>query len=441
MRQKRRNYTPLLVFLFLVSLLIWQLPTLLRAIPSRYLQRGPSFLQTIARGEQNPLLPTAAAPQNAAALLLPTITPFPTHTFTPTPTPFILTTGEPPATPTPIPTNTQAPTPTATPIPIQGQARLEGFIHQFQDWNNCGPATLAMTLSYYGLRLNQTETAAFLKPSIEDRNVTPAEMAAYVNSQTQFQAIDRANGDLDTLRRLLDHGFPVIVEIGLDPPGEYAWMEWYGHYLLVVAYDDAQGQIWTYDSWFGTSEVPGENKHPFGRIVTYENLDSYWSQFNRNYIALYRPEEETILQTIIGPNMDDEVMWHNALAHSQQEAAAQPENGFYWFNLGTAYVNLGQYSLAADAYDQARSLGLPWRMLWYQFGPYEAYYQVGRYEDMITLANATLNVYEYFEETLYYRGLAHLALGNVAAAQRDLSKAVAFNPNFTPAVEALARLN
>lgn len=54
-------------------------------------------------------------------------------------------------------------------------------------------------------------------------------------------------------------GYPVIVELGLDPPGEYRWMGWYGHYLLLVAYDDETEQFWAYDSWFGASEVPVEN--------------------------------------------------------------------------------------------------------------------------------------------------------------------------------------
>ncbi|MBP7999251.1 MAG: C39 family peptidase [Chloroflexi bacterium] len=434
-RQKRRPVVSLAIIFILILLFIWQLPALLRTIPSRYLFRAPDFIQEIARGEQNPILPTAAAPSDAAALLAPTTIP------TSLPTPVVRATGGPPATPTPIPTSTPIPTATTPPIPIIGNARLEGIYHQFQDWNNCGPATLAMTLSYFGLAPNQTETAAILKPSQEDRNVSPNEMAAYVNTQTDIRAIDRVNGNLDTLRRLLDAGFPVIIEIGLDPPGEYAWLEWYGHYLLVVAYDDAQGQIWVYDSWFGTSEVPLENKHSFGRIVTYENLENYWAQFNRTYITLYSQEQESTLQAIIGAEWDDTLMWQNALVRSQNEATNTPENAFYWFNMGTAYNHLGDYVRAAAAYDQARAIGLPWRMLWYQFGPYEAYYQMGRYEDVITLTNATLQTYDYFEEALYYRGIAEQALGDLISARTDLEKAAAFNPQFTPAVEALAQLN
>lgn len=119
------------------------------------------------------------------------------------------------------PKATPSPSPTATPVPIPIAARLEGFQHQFQDWNNYGPATVAMTLSYFDLFVTQSDTAAVLKPNPEDRNVSPYEMAAYVNDNTPFTALDRANGRLDMLKRFVANGIPVIVEIGIDPPGEF----------------------------------------------------------------------------------------------------------------------------------------------------------------------------------------------------------------------------
>jgi len=85
-------------------------------------------------------------------------------------------------------------------------------------------------------------------------------------------------------------------------------------------------------------------------------------------------------------------------------------------------------------------LGLPWRMLWYQFGPYEAYYGVGRYEDVITLATVTLNVVGNLEESYYWRGLAYLAQENVDRARSDFGAALQYNPSFAPASEVLSSL-
>jgi tetratricopeptide (TPR) repeat protein len=435
---KRRILFLIAALLLMTAVFFWQLPAILKAMPSRYVARLPQPLQDLGvRGDGVAILPTVAAPMEAAALLqtapLPTTTP---SAPPPTPTPPALDVAT--AVPnTPTPTSTATP----TPIPIPAAVRLDGFRHQFQTWNNCGPATIAMSLSYYGLTLDQSETAVFLKPDPEDRNVSPYQMAAYVNENTLYAAIDRTNGTLETVKRLVAAGFPTVIELGIEPPGEYRWLGWYGHYLLIVAYDDALEQFWVYDSWFGTSDVPMENATVDGRILHYADADLQWRQFNRNYITLYRPEEAAQVAAIIGEDMDDAVMWSKSLTRTQAELTREPEDAFLWFNLGTIYNALGEYDKAATAFDQARAIGLPWRMLWYQFGPYEAYYQAGRYEDIITLADATLKDRPYFEEAYYYKGQALAALGDTDAARENFVKAAAFNPNFLPPTSALNELS
>ncbi|MBX3060765.1 MAG: hypothetical protein KF770_30260, partial [Anaerolineae bacterium] len=231
-----------------------------------------------------------------------------------------------------------------------------------------------------------------------------------------------------------------ILELGLNPPGDLSWMGWYGHYMLAVAYDDALQQFWVYDSWLGTGREALSNTDPNGRVLTYTDLARDWPHFNRNYIALYRPEQAQVVADIVGAEMDDVTMWQNSLYRAQQDAQSDPQNAFYWFNLGTSLNEAGNYAGAAQAFDQARAIGLPWRMLWYQFGPYEAYYQVGRYDDVILLTDTTLKDRPYFEESFYYKALAQAALDKVADARANLQRAIAFNPNFSPAAEALSQL-
>ena len=110
---------------------------------------------------------------------------------------------------------------------------------------------------------------------------------------------------------------------------------------------------------------------------------------------------------------------------------------FAWFNVGSNLTSLGRHEEAAAAYDQARVLGLPWRMLWYQFGPYESYYAIGRHDDVITLATTTLRTTSNLEESYFWRGLAFLAQGDVGRARTELQAALRYNPNFRPAKEAL----
>ena len=449
---------PATIFIFLV-IAAAALPAVLRAMPSRYVARLPEPIQALSQREQPVVLPTAVTARDAGYLLAeidaPAVLHAPTHAAPPTPTPLPTTAHSSAATnarasatatnAAPAPTDTPAPSPTPAPsatpsMPIPPSSRLPGRItHQFQDWNNCGPATLTMALTHFQVFKPQSQVASFLKPDKEDRNVTPAEMVAYVNEETELAALDRVNGNLDTLRRLLAAGFPVIVEIGNDPPGDYRWMGWLGHYLLAVAYDDDSHTIWVYDSWFGTSEVPQENAHDRGREWDYDTFDSYWRQFNSSYVVLFPPDERETVAGIIGSHMDDATMWQDALHRTQAELQANGEDAFAWFNLGTIYNHFGDYKRAADAFDYARTLGLPRRMLYYQFGPYEAYYETGRYEDVILLADVVLE-YPYFEEAYYYKGLALAALGNVRDARDNLEKAAAFNPNFAPAQVALQSL-
>ncbi|MDX1416252.1 MAG: C39 family peptidase [Candidatus Promineifilaceae bacterium] len=450
------KYKLLIPLATILILMIWALPALLKAIPDRYIARLPEPMQELGLPEErNPILPTVASPVKAQELIGDQAENNQDSTSNPTPTlnpslgtgsPTVTADGEttteanePP--PTPIVTPTHTVTPSPTPWPWPTAARLTGFQHKFQEWNNCGPATLAMALSYYDMNLNQMDTAAVLKPNPEDRNVSPQEMAAYVNDETPYHALFRVNGTAETLRRLVSNNMPVIVEIGIEPPGEFRWLGWYGHYLLIVAYDDDQEKFWVYDSWFGTSEEPLQNAHPDGRELSYNDLENYWPHFNRNYVVLYRPEEFETLASIIGAEMDGEVMWQKALSDAKNDVAQQPDNAFFWFNLGTAYNALGHYEQAATAFDQSRSIGLPWRMLWYQFGPYEAYLNTGRSEDVILLADTTLKDRPYFEESYYFKGLALEMQGNTEEAQRNFESAANFNPNFAPAVEALSNLN
>lgn len=436
----------------------------LETLPSRYLAQLPQFVQTWVIPEpESAILPAADVEVDTSALLraAPTavvITAADARPDAPAATepsaddgaidaPAGAVTADDgaadPATAEPSPTPTVAPTatPTATPPPALPAAyRLEGFTHHQQDWNNCGPATLAMGLSYFDVALTQYDTAAFLKPNEEDRNVSPDQLVAYVERETDYSALTRVNGSLDLLRTLIANDFPVIIEIGLDPPGEVAWLEWYGHYLLVTGYDDAAEELWVFDSLVWDAESLQDFNSPFGRSYPYADLQTYWPHFNQTYVVLYDPAQEATLAEILGPDLDDTTMWQAALAAAQDRVLTDDSDPFGWFNLGTAYTALGDFEAAATAYDKARAIGLPWRMLWYQFGPYEAYYQVGRYIDVILLANTTLNNRPYFEESFYYRGLAQQALGDAEAARESFAAAAEFNPNYAPAQQALAAL-
>ncbi len=307
-------------------------------------------------------------------------------------------------------------------------AQLTGFVHTFQGWNNCGPATLSIALSYWGIGASQANIAAFVKPDPEDRNVRPDELVAFVHSEG-YEATVRINGSLDLLKRLIRAGYPVIVQEGFDPePDRLGWM---GHYLLLTGYNDAAQSFNTMDSYLGPNESEA-----------YSKLDRYWRHFDRTYIVAYPPDQESEIAGLIGADMDDQTMYANALTQALNEKDQNPGDPFAWFNLGTIYVALGDYDAAATSFDLARERGTPWRMLWYEFGPYEAYLHVGgnRLYDVTTLADAVLKNNVYSEEAYYYKGLALQALGEATAARNEFNKALHYNPHYTAAYQALQAL-
>ncbi|MBN1955062.1 MAG: C39 family peptidase [Anaerolineae bacterium] len=402
----------LTIGLLLAAVFFAALPALVRALPGRYAYYMPEPLQQWRQVDHPDLLPTPAA----------TLPPAPTPI--PSPTPTVLPTLQ----PTPLPSPTPRPT-------LPAAHTLAGLRHEPQGWNNCGPATLAMALSYWGRSETQRELAPILKPDPEDKNVSPHEMADAVQ-EIGLQALVRVGGDLERLKRLLAAGFPVIVET------------WYvrdardqlGHYRLLVGYDDAAEQFITYDSLHGP-DLP----------IGYQELDELWRVFDRVYVVPYPAEREGQLAAVLGADWDEATAIAGALETARQEALEPPlscvayadcadAETFAWFDVGSNLLLLGQYEEAAAAYDRARVLGLHWRMLWYQFGPYEAYYAAGRYEDVIALANATLATTSNLEESYYWRGMALWGQGDVAAARADFETALHYHEDWSPAAEALAAI-
>ena len=308
--------------------------------------------------------------------------------------------------------------------PIAPRVALSGVSHQWQTWNNCGPATITMNLSYYGRSETQADSALFLKPNQDDKNVSPHELAAYAQT-LGYEAVVRVGGTMTLLKQLLSNGFPVIVETWLNPEDKGGL----GHYRLFTGYDEAGGYFIAEDSLNGS-----------GIQVSFAGFDPLWRVFNRTYLVVYPPEQTALVHALIGQAMLDQPMFETALATARAEAQADPTDAYAWFNLGTNYARLGQPALAASAFDEARRIGLPYRMLWYQFDLFESYLAVGRHQEVIDLSTALLKATGGLEELYYYRGLARQALGQGQLADDDFRAALDYNPNFSRAAEALAAL-
>lgn len=333
-------------------------------------------------------------------------------------------------TPTPEPTPTNTPTPSPTPLPVS--VTLPNIVNVPQAFNNCGPANLSIVLAYHGDDTTQTDAAAYLKPNQYDRNVSPWQINDYVNEQTPLKSIARSAGTIDHIREFVASGYPVVVERGADFNDGQGW---YGHYLTIFAYDDTTQTFLAMDTY---GEFGGWS--PNGISVAYDELWTTWKDFNYIFYVVYPEADQAQIETILGESLVDEAtMWLYAADRAREQITADPNDKFAWFNLGTSLTWMGQltgeqtyYEEATYAFDTARTFELPYRMLWYQFRPYMAYYKIGRFQDVIDLANATLTTTggKNVEETYYWLGNALSSTGDAVGAGNAYREALSINENF-----------
>ena len=345
---------------------------------------------------------------------------------------------------TPTPTITYTPTQTTTPLP--GKVILEGVRYQDQHgiWNYCGPTNLANALSYWGINRDRTVVGFVLKPLQLDKNVMPYEMLNYVQTQTDLTGVIRYGGTVELLKTLVANKFPVLIEKGTYiTETSTQKITWMGHYNLMVGYDDSQQVIIVRDTYFSPSKG-----YPPDYLITYDEIIKEWRGFNYTFLVIYPKDQEEKVSTILGDYLDETKNLETTLQKDHDEAASFDgiDKFFALFNVGSTFVYLRNYSEAAYAYDQAFQLlakmpeeQRPYRMMWYQTGPYFAYFYTGRYQDVVGLATTTLIAVDkpYLEESWYWRGMAKIALGDRAGGIADLRSALQYHPGFLPAIEAL----
>lgn len=355
-----------------------------------------------------------------------------------TPTAPSLATSTPTAGPTPTVEFTSTPAPTPTAIP--DQVLLTGIRHEYQKRNNCGPATLAMALSFWGWQGDQRDTASELKPMAIDKNVMPYEIEDFIVNHAGLKAVVRYAGDLELLKKLIAAGFPVMIEKGLDHKDG-----WVGHYQLLAGFNQSEGYFNAYDS------LTGDFTEGKTLIVPDETIETHWIAFNYTYIVIFPAEREGEVMSILASDQDTTANLYSAADKASMTIfnASDRELFFAWFNRGTSLMRLTDYGGAALAYDEAFRVyasldpnDRPWRMLWYQTGPYFAYYFTGRFYDVINLADQTLDSMPdpVHEESYYWRALAKEALGDIDGAIQDLQTSLIYHPNFEPSLYQLDRL-
>ena len=348
-------------------------------------------------------------------------------------------TGTPHTTPAPIPTHTvlgrhhpAVPAPVPTPVvlrPPPSAALLANDYQVYETWNNCGPASLSMALSYFGILRSQAALGQALRPyqntsgDNDDKDVTMDELAHYARG-FGLLAYHRPSGSIALLKRFIAAGMPVIAETVLTKDDDI------GHFRVVKGYDDAAAVVVQDDS------MQGHNVR-----FSYADFDAMWKKYNYEYLVLVPARKRQLAEAILGRDLHVRAAWRAAARMDRAALAADPTDVDSQFNLSVALYYTGDYRGSVAAFEQVRDR-LPPRTLWYQIEPIEAYYALGDYQTVFSLSDAVLNGGDRAFSQLYIlRGRIDLKQGNLQAARAEFSNAVRYNVHLQAAQDALRRVS
>ncbi len=323
-------------------------------------------------------------------------------------------------------------TPTPTPqLILEAPPRrktIPGGVHVFQTFNNCGPASLSMALSLYGISVSQQELGSSLRPyqnkfgDNDDKSVTLAELAEK-SKEYGFIPYLRPGGTPQQIRQFITYDIPVIVRTTTKPSEDI------GHFRVIKGYDGEAGHFIQDDSLQGKDLA-----------YTYDAFNALWETFGYEFLVLVPSDKQLAAEAILGPLRDERLAWETAAQSARAHLDNDPNALWPGFNLAVALYHTGDWRGSVDAFERVESR-LPFRTLWYQIEPIYSYYELGMYDRVFALSNRILNNENRAYSELYLiRGHIYRNQQNPDRARIEYERALRYNENLTAAREALSSL-
>ena len=229
----------------------------------------------------------------------------------------------------------------ATPKEAPASFVIPDMKHVWQSLNNCGPAAVVMALSTFGVDANQEVARLALRGPDVRRGMGPQGVDPWVKENFGLRSMWRNNGTNDLMKRLVANGFaPMVTQWMQDPSVSRV-----AHWRTIRGYDDGQGVFFVNDSMLGNM-VP----------LSYDWFGRNWQSFQYRYMVIYRPEDEGLLQAIIGRDWSEASVRQSLYERSKAEALAQ-ETNFAWLNYGEASYANGMFEEAVAAFAHGMSMG------------------------------------------------------------------------------------
>lgn len=329
---------------------------------------------------------------------------------------------------TPVTADTQTPLRSAMQSfagQVPDEKILSPMSHDYQKWNNCGPVTAVMILSYFAVSQTQQEAASWLKPNGDDKHVSGEEMVWYLENFGLAGQI-RVGGNIQLIETLLANDIPVIIYDLLNEKEDI------GHYRAMRGYNRKKQILISNDSYYGPA-----------RELSYSAFLKLWKPFNYKFIPVYRPEDGEKVRRILGETYtNDYKMYENSQKLADRDLVANSNDVFALLNRAESLLGMQKFQEAKESFEKAESLGLPRRALWYLTWPVKIYRELGEYDKVFALAEKVFTSGAVPSSEYYYeRGLVYLAQNQKEKAKIEFNLALQYQPNFKFAKEALEKIS
>ena len=236
---------------------------------------------------------------------------------------------------------------------VPASATLGPLIYIRQTYNNCGPASVAEVLRYWGIVRSQAQVQTVLRADGNPGGMSPYGVPGYMVS-LGMDALMGVNGDEALVKALVANGFPVIVSQWVSLSDHY------GHYRPIEAYDDAEGGFVSSDPFLGP-----------GHFISYDDFDRMWASRHQQFMVLYPPAQQALLDQVLATtNWDHDAAYAADLAQQQRHLTdSTPYSGAYpsypgfgrasyaWLNVAWDEAQLGQTDAAAASLQEASARG------------------------------------------------------------------------------------
>jgi hypothetical protein len=225
--------------------------------------------------------------------------------------------------------------------PLPAHADVGPMRHVWQSLNNCGPASVVMALSTFGIAADQEVARLALRGPDIRRGMGPAPVDPWVTELYGLRSVSRLNGTIDLVKGLVAQGFAPMVTQWMQDPS----ISRIAHWRTVRGYDDAAKTFYVNDPMLGANVA-----------LSYDWFNANWQPFSYRWMVLYEPKDEGRLQQIVGLDWAEGSMRDRFYERARADAYTQNTSPA-WLAYGEAAYQDGWFAEAVAAFDRGMQLG------------------------------------------------------------------------------------